>query len=643
MKAENWTETLFLSGLILIGIFLAFSFYNLTYDDVYLAFRYAKNILAGNGFVFNPGEKFLGTPAPFYVILLVIGKWLFPFLTIPQVGGWISGITLLLLSLFVYAIGCSFNQRLLGAFASIFIIFNPLIIMTLGSETPIFLMLVTAAFYFYYCKKQIYLASFLLALSILNRTEGVIPAAIFLGHFILTRKKFPIGASFLGLLTLSPWLIFAFLNFGSPLTNSMEAKIAQRQAGLGHFIPTALLWLRDIIISKDLFYLAFLPLLIFGLLYFLKKGKNWSILLYWIIAQTIVYLLLDLPFYHWYIAHMGLGLSIVAAMGAVELLGLSKKYGHIVNKAVPVFVIFIIIFALAAQVQSVERYHHPNPANQLYTDTGKWFYANTDPGTSIAYLEIGQIGYYSDRRIIDLLGLVTPGASERVKKGDFVWAYLNYEPDYIIYNPLFVSWTGVIHQESWFKESYTEVTRLKSPGYPESLIIYKKNPGVHLPAPLDVDISQLKRERPAGEIYGNKTVGQTIVSKQNNLSGIEIALTTFKRQNNNTAIFHLKDTPQSSTDIFTQEFSTSDIIDNAGYLFHFPAIEDSRNRSFYFYLESSNSSLDNSIGAWMALHDYYKDGNLWIGNVSLNNNDLTFKTFYITNKRDTKSLSKNPP
>ena len=32
-----------------------------TIDDAYITFRYARNILAGNGFVYNTGERVLGT------------------------------------------------------------------------------------------------------------------------------------------------------------------------------------------------------------------------------------------------------------------------------------------------------------------------------------------------------------------------------------------------------------------------------------------------------------------------------------------------------------------------------------------------------------------------------------------------------
>ena len=39
-------------------------------DDAYITFRYAQNLLAGNGLVYNPGEAVLGTTTPAFALLL---------------------------------------------------------------------------------------------------------------------------------------------------------------------------------------------------------------------------------------------------------------------------------------------------------------------------------------------------------------------------------------------------------------------------------------------------------------------------------------------------------------------------------------------------------------------------------------------
>src|SRR3990172_13278728 len=41
-----------------------------TIDDAYITFRYARNLLAGQGLVFNPGERVLGTTTPVYTLLM---------------------------------------------------------------------------------------------------------------------------------------------------------------------------------------------------------------------------------------------------------------------------------------------------------------------------------------------------------------------------------------------------------------------------------------------------------------------------------------------------------------------------------------------------------------------------------------------
>jgi len=39
-------------------------------DDSFITFRYAQNLAAGHGLVYNPGDTTLSTTAPLYAILL---------------------------------------------------------------------------------------------------------------------------------------------------------------------------------------------------------------------------------------------------------------------------------------------------------------------------------------------------------------------------------------------------------------------------------------------------------------------------------------------------------------------------------------------------------------------------------------------
>src|SRR5260221_7354660 len=41
-----------------------------TIDDAFITFRYSRNIVEGQGFVFNPGSRVLGTTTPVYTLLM---------------------------------------------------------------------------------------------------------------------------------------------------------------------------------------------------------------------------------------------------------------------------------------------------------------------------------------------------------------------------------------------------------------------------------------------------------------------------------------------------------------------------------------------------------------------------------------------
>jgi len=82
-KKEDITiHFLVLIGLSILTIIL---FYKFSTEDSYITYRYAQNLVDGHGFVYNPGEEFLGTTAPLYGLILAFFGFLG--LPIPTVGG----------------------------------------------------------------------------------------------------------------------------------------------------------------------------------------------------------------------------------------------------------------------------------------------------------------------------------------------------------------------------------------------------------------------------------------------------------------------------------------------------------------------------------------------------------------------------
>lgn len=59
--------------LMLLALWQAMQLWAFSLDDAYISLTYAKNVVAGKGFVFNPGEKVEGFSNPLWVLLLAMG------------------------------------------------------------------------------------------------------------------------------------------------------------------------------------------------------------------------------------------------------------------------------------------------------------------------------------------------------------------------------------------------------------------------------------------------------------------------------------------------------------------------------------------------------------------------------------------
>ncbi len=84
-------------------LYLAFSGWG--NDDPYITYRYAHNLAAGKGFVYNPGEQVLSTTTPLFTLLLALAAPVWEKLTnstIPQLANLVGAFSLALGGLFLW-------------------------------------------------------------------------------------------------------------------------------------------------------------------------------------------------------------------------------------------------------------------------------------------------------------------------------------------------------------------------------------------------------------------------------------------------------------------------------------------------------------------------------------------------------------
>jgi hypothetical protein len=111
-----------------------------------------------------------------------------------------------------------------------------------------------------------------------------------------------------------------------------------------------------------------------------------------------------------------------------------------------------------------------------------------------------------------------------------------------------------------------------------------------------------------GPIWRDTRPGQTFRADRNNMNTVRVRGATYGRSNTGSIIFHLKDSLEAPTDIATVQVEAATLPDNHYWEFTFPPIPDSRDRSFYFYLESPDAPEDKAVSVYYTPEDRYPGG-----------------------------------
>jgi arabinofuranosyltransferase len=466
-----------------------------SYDDAYITYRYAYNFANGYGLVYNRGEYYLGTTGPGYGLLLGVLGALDPN-SIPLISGWLSALALLATGIGLYAYGVRHRLGLSGFLAGLFFVVQPMVILASGGEMLFQAALIAWAFVAYSCERY-RAAAILLACAVLVRPDALLAVVVVGLHSILVRRRIPYLEAMTLAAVLAPFLLAAWWYYGSPLPGTLGAKMAQGASGMWMpFYQGAMEWLRSWTIqgSSKVFTNPAAPNAI-RYIWLICAGapalwfyRSWLMPLAWVLLYAAVYSLIRAPFYHWYIVPLIFGLSIVAASGASGVVdGLRWAAGRAgagrVRQIAMLGLPVLVCCALAPGVYSQMRFSQhmadgvPGVVERLYKRTGLWFKAHTSPQASVGYLEIGYMGFYAQRRMIDPVGLVNPGVAPHVLTRELTWAYEHYRPDYIVYNPdFFVPYLSKVVTEPWFLQEYREVGRMVE-AQATPLVIYRRVAG----------------------------------------------------------------------------------------------------------------------------------------------------------------------
>lgn len=195
-----------------------------TADDALITFRYAQNLVSGNGFVYNVGERVLGTTTPLFTLLIagLLKLGCSPFAAAFALNSMAD-----LVTAFVLWRMFSNLPATLGWIPPALFLFSPETLQwsLSGMETELSIACLFAAFLF--SARDRWKSAFVAgAIATLVRIDGAaVLVALTAGH-VLQRGKLPAIPLCAAAAVLLPWTLFAFSYFGSPVPNSASAKWA---------------------------------------------------------------------------------------------------------------------------------------------------------------------------------------------------------------------------------------------------------------------------------------------------------------------------------------------------------------------------------------------------------------------------------
>ncbi|SYZ71987.1 membrane hypothetical protein [Candidatus Zixiibacteriota bacterium] len=421
-----------MTAVILLAVHL-----NFVQDDAYISFRYASNLLDGQGLVYNAGERVEGFTNFLWVIILALSKGILGLdylITARILSFGVIAVIYILLFLLLSRVKVQRKFLMLAGITVLMLANLSLPYWAVsGLETVFFGALVLIALYCEYARPNVTPAFLIVATLI--RPEGALLFGIVFLNRLIGRRKIDWRFAAYYILPLIPFALFKWLYYGSLFPNPMFAK-----SGLGlEYIQSGLNYLWFFTRTLGVFGLIFVPPL-------LAVKRLWTrySLLYLFVAIYILYIVLVggdvLKVYRFFVPVVPV-LYLLFVLSVKELLAWSglRKFR---SPAFSGTALLIVCVGTAAGSYLLSA-HHINTylkLERMLTDkmqfTAVMLRKHMGPDFSVAASTIGILGYeLPGHRIIDMLGLTDRYISrhpETISGLQSTWQERHFNSRYIL-------------------------------------------------------------------------------------------------------------------------------------------------------------------------------------------------------------------
>lgn len=403
------------------------------FEDSMIVMRYARNLAAGDGFVFNLGERILGVTTPLQTLL----STLFFFAGAAEPPAWqnYTGLVFLVAEAFLLLL----LARRLGLEAAAL----PVALLALGGffgsylyvgmETHLFMVLVLAALLLELGERpRPFLLGAVLGLAFLTRYDAALLAGLLGVAAWLRERRFPWRTTLAFFALVTPWLLFAQLYFGSILPQPLAAKESYFTSAA--YLDRAYdLWREDfrkicqvfsrIDIGNHLVAISFPLWIAAGAWLTARQGRRlWVVVAYPFLHLAVYTALGPDPAFTWHVYLLGPCFLLFGARLATEALAFLREeaaprlFGGRFALKPPTarLAVNLLILALLAPLawhlyRQAEYRYQPDPHTLQLRDMGRFLGERYPPSTSLMQPSIGLLGYESNLYMVDHAGLVTPG------------------------------------------------------------------------------------------------------------------------------------------------------------------------------------------------------------------------------------------
>jgi hypothetical protein len=465
----------------------------LKFDDAWIHFRYARNIARGDGFVFNAGERVLGSGGLLWEVVLaplalVAGEHAFP-----------DAVSVLNFGLLIAC--ATLAWRALAAFvpswfallvAAVLVAYGPLVVSSIGGMETTLLCLGYLVTFWALVHGRFTLASLVAGAAVCVRIESApLVVATVLAAWSAGRRE-TLRAVLAAVAPPAAAYLFAWLYFGSPVPTSTFAKKIVYVAPTYLALQTCLAELLNVFPFQNLLPFehsnpfaanmvgsAVWAVLVWrGWAFVRRRSPGASLVVLQPVGAFAFYALTNPLMFRWYVVTFAPLATMFAILGLVDLARVLPGGPTVPYAGAALATMLLSVapmrYTWAPFVPPTDpRFHFgmPNASESArtyqYENIARWLADRARPEDRVCISEIGAFGYHFPGRILDGMGLVSPEVLRYhpvplALRGSGILGVIPpavvraYQPELVVSFDVFAR---ALFQDEWFNQSYELIGR----------------------------------------------------------------------------------------------------------------------------------------------------------------------------------------